>query len=173
MRHWANYMTYPKDFPNDVTFTIGQSHEATDWNFAQWTWYCKKPYWSIDFEGPAVRTGTATLTVGVAGSNPLNGHHTETVISVNGTKVATLELVKSGAAAYRSGGSDSLYQLKYVTFDASLLKPGMNEIEIGDSHATPFPTIPPGASGRDAFDGMKVGTVGAVMYDAIRLEIGK
>ncbi len=172
MRHYANYMTYPQAFPNDVTFVIGKSHEATDWNYAQWTWYCKKPYWSIDFTLPSQLTGTATMTVGIAASNPLNGHSTNTVIKVNGHEVQDLHLIKSGAAAYRSGGSDSQYQLKYVTFDASLLKPGDNEITLGDRKATPYPAIPAEAEGRTAYDGMSVGTVGAVMYDAIRLEVG-
>ena len=170
MRHWANYMTYPQNFPNDVTFVIGKSHEATDWNYAQWTWYCKKPYWSIDFTLPKQPVGKATLTIGIAASNPLNGHSTNTVIKVNGRQVDELHLPKSGAAAYRSAGNDSLYQVKYVTFDASLLKPGQNEITLGDRRATPFP--PATSTGPTVYDGIVVGTVGAVMYNSIRLEVG-
>ena len=43
-RHYGNFLRYPKDFANDVTFVVGKSKEAEDWNFAQWSWYSKKPY---------------------------------------------------------------------------------------------------------------------------------
>jgi len=161
MRHWANFMTYPQNFPNDVTFTIGKSVEATDWNYAQWTWYCKKPYWSIDFTVPHAQTGTATLTFGIAASDPLHGRTTHTLVKVNGQQVGELQLVKSGDASYRSSGEDSLYQLKYVTFPANLLTSGVNEITLGDANATPFPSK----------DEQMQGRVGSVMYDAIRLEV--
>jgi rhamnogalacturonan endolyase len=170
MRHWANFLRYPKDFPNDVSFTIGQSHEATDWNFAQWTSYSKNKYWRILFTLPKAATGTATLTLGIAASDPVNGHTTHTRIIVNGTAVGELHLPKSGAAAYRSGGSDSPYRVEYVTFDASLLKPGANVVELGDEKATPFPPITDPASPIPPSD---LGAIGAVMYDAIRLEIGQ
>ena len=163
MRHWANFMSYPLNFPNDVTFTIGKSRETTDWNYAQWTWYCKTPYWSIDFALPNTQNGTATLTFGIAASNPLHGKTTHTLVKVNGQQVGELLLVKSGAAAYRSSGEDSLYQLKYITFPGKLLTAGGNEITLGDADATPFP----------AKDEQMLGHVGSVMYDAIRLEVGK
>lgn len=163
MRHWANFMTYPQNFPNDVTFTVGKSVEATDWNYAQWTWYCKKPYWSIDFTVPHALTGTATLTFGIAASDPLHGRTTHTLVKVNGRQVGELKLVKSGAASYRSSGEDSFYQLVYVTFQAALLTGGANEITLGDADATPFPSKAEQMLGR----------VGSVMYDAIRLEVGK
>jgi rhamnogalacturonan endolyase len=184
MRHWANFMSYPVNFPNDVTFTIGKSHEATDWNYAQWTWYCKKPYWSIDFSLQKPQTGTATLTLGFTASDPLQDDVrdalatkpivgfsagpqpvegvTHLVVKVNGQQAAVLLLPKSGAAAYRSSGEDSLYQLKYVTFPAALLKAGANEVTLGDSEATPFPSK----------DEQMLAHVGAVMYDSIRLEVG-
>jgi rhamnogalacturonan endolyase len=161
VRHWANYMRYPAEFPDDVTFTIGKSHEASDWNFAQWTWYSKKPYWAIDFDLPKSLAGKATLTLGFASANPVQGHHTNLQVKVNGTLVDTVHLVKAGAAAYRSGGVDSLYQLSYVTFDAALLKAGRNEITLGHAEAQPFPSR----------DEQMRGQVGEVMYDAIRLEV--
>jgi rhamnogalacturonan endolyase len=161
VRHWANFMRYPKVFPNDVTFVIGKSHEATDWNFAQWTWYCTKPYWTIQFQESQTLAGTAMLTLGICSSNPLHGSHTNLQVKVNGQLVDTLHLPKSGAAGYRSGGEDSLYQVVYVPFDASLLKAGENEITLGDQDAQPFPS--PEVQMR--------GQVGEVMYDAVRLEI--
>ncbi len=52
VRHYGNFLRYPADFPDDVTFTIGKSREERDWNFAQWNWYSRKPYWSILFDLP-------------------------------------------------------------------------------------------------------------------------
>lgn len=170
MRHWANFLRYPKDFPNDVTFTIGQSHEATDWNFAQWTSYVKNKYWRILFNVAKPMSGTATMTFGIAASEPVGSHITHTRIIVNGKDVGELKLTKSGAATYRSGGSDSTYRVEYVTFDASLLKPGANTVELGDAKATPFPPI---TDPNSQVPPATMGAVGAVMYDAIRLEVGQ
>jgi len=161
VRHWANFMTYPQKFPNDVTFTIGKSKEGVDWNYAQWTWCCKKPYWSILFSQTHQLKGTATLTFGITAAKPLGGSETHTIIKINDKEIGQLHLKKSGAAAYRSGGSDSLYQLVRIQFDASLIKAGQNEITIGDRDAKPFPS-------RDEQMG---GKVGAVIWDAIRLEV--
>lgn len=161
VRHWANYMRYPRDFPDDVAYTIGKSRPDRDWNFAQWTWYCKRPYWTIAFTLPHRLAGTATLTLGICSSNPVQGGRTNLQVKVNGHLVDTVHLPKSGEAAYRSGGEDSLYQVVYVPFDASLLKTGGNEITLGDRDAAPFPLPAVQMQGR----------VGAVMYDAIRLEV--
>ncbi len=175
VRHWANYMRYPGDFPDDVTFTIGQSSEKTDWNFAQWTWYCKRPFWRILFALPAPSgarpssvprppsplCGGATLTLGFASTLPVSGRVTNLQVKVNGQEVAVLHLPKSGEAGYRSGGQDSTYRVEYVTFDAVLLKPGANEITLGHLDAQLFPSR----------EEQMRGHVGEVMYDAIRLEV--
>ncbi len=58
-RRWGLWLEYPKDFPNDVDFTIGRSDPRTDWNFAQVTRPGPdgKSYvgttWRIHFEVPA------------------------------------------------------------------------------------------------------------------------
>jgi rhamnogalacturonan endolyase len=36
VRHYDNFIRYAREFPQDVTFTIGESKESRDWNFAQW-----------------------------------------------------------------------------------------------------------------------------------------
>lgn len=164
VRHYANYLRYAKDFPDDVIFTIGKGREQTDWNFAQWTWYSKRPYWTIRFDGTdrfANSNGKATLTLGIAATNPLRGRHTNLQIRVNGHEVQVLHLEKSGAAAYRSGGQDSLYRVEYVQFPANLLKSGQNEITLGHTDATQLPDE----------EEQKRGQVGCIMYDAIRLEV--
>jgi rhamnogalacturonan endolyase len=161
VRHFANYLRYAGAFPRDVTFEVGKSREADDWNYAHWTWYCRKPYWTIAFDCPAASHGTATLTFGIAASCPARGGSNNVTITVNGHDVGSLHLSKSGAAVYRSGGMDSLYRVETMTFDAALLKTGSNEIRLAHADAQPIPPR----------DEQMLGHIGAVLYDAIRLEV--
>jgi rhamnogalacturonan endolyase len=77
IRHYGNFLRYPTDFPDDVTFTIGKSQEARDWNFAQWSWYSKMPYWTILFDLPQPQKGKATLTIGLASAQVSGALETE------------------------------------------------------------------------------------------------
>jgi rhamnogalacturonan endolyase len=161
IRHWGNFRWYVREFPDDVNYTIGKSVPAENWNFAQWTWYCKKPWWSIHFRIKKKLSGTATLTLGIAASCPPPHHKwLQLKVIVNGQLVRVVKLKKSGMAVYRSGGQDSDYQVRYVRFNAKLLKPGTNTIHLALQGATPFPK---------SVAIMQRGDVGAVMYDAIRL----
>jgi rhamnogalacturonan endolyase len=203
-RHYENFINYLKDFPNDVTFVVGQSQESKDWNFVQYAIYNKKPYWTIQFDqpGPAL-SGRATLTLGVASADPhttgatnsnsFGGARTDLDVKVNGQLVDTVRLAKTGTAGYRSGSSDSNYNVVYVTFDAALLKPGVNEITLGFERAQSAPADSPylqalqkiragtgqepkasGAGGpsltrEDPL--LNMGPPEQMMYDAIRLEV--
>jgi rhamnogalacturonan endolyase len=163
IRHWGNFRWYPREFPNDVTYTIGKSTPAKDWNFAQWTWYCKKPWWTIDFKLNKQPTGIATLTFGFAATCPPPRKKVLVLdVSVNGHLVHKIRLIKSGMAVYRSGGQDSDYQVRYVTFPAGLLKSGNNIIHLALQGAQPFPR---------SLATQQRGRVGAVMYDAVRLNV--
>ena len=141
-----------------MTFTIGKSKENEDWNFAQWSIYSKKPYWTIQFDMEQALTGKATLTLGFVSAHPPRGGRTNLQVKVNGKEVDAVHLPKTGTAGYRSGGSDNVYNVVYVTFEAALLKKGTNEITLGHSEAQPAAE-------------WKRGVPGQVMYDAIRLEI--
>jgi rhamnogalacturonan endolyase len=79
-------------------------------------------------------------------------------VKVNGKEVEVVHLPKTGTAGYRSGNSDSPYNVVYARFDATLLKRGSNEIAIGHAEA-------------QAVSEWKRGVPGQVMYDAIRLEV--
>jgi rhamnogalacturonan endolyase len=158
-RHYENFARYPKEFPDDVTFTIGRSKEREDWNFAQWAIYSKKPYWTIQFNQSQPLKGKATLTIGFASTIPPKGGHTNLETKVNGHAVEAVHLPKSGTAGYRSGNQDSVYSVVYISFDAALLKKGMNEITLGHAEAQLFSA------------GDRHGVPGEVMYDAIRLEV--
>jgi rhamnogalacturonan endolyase len=173
-RHYGNFLRYPRDFPNDVHFVVGQSRDSTDWNFAQWSWYNRTPDWTIDFTLDHQPTGNATLTMGFAAVVPVKEPVTHLRVQVNGTPVVPtlvngappesrepyVELRKSGQAAYRSGSADSTYNLVYLTFDAGVLRAGRNQISLSFPEAQPFPPR----------DRVADTPLGAVMYDAIRLE---
>lgn len=61
-------------------------------------------------------------------------------VTLNGKRITVLHLRKSGAAVYRSGGQDSKYQVRYVPFNADLLKAGLNRITLGFTRAFKAPT---------------------------------
>ena len=156
MRHYDNFIRYVREFPQDVTFTIGRSQESEDWNFAQWGWYAKNPQWTIRFDEPKALTGRATLTLGVCASLARRLE-----VKVNGRTAGVLDLPKTGAAPYRSAGQDSEYHVYPVSFDAGWLRAGTNEITLGIQGAVPFANP----------DQARPGKIGAVMYDALRLEV--
>ncbi len=159
-RNYDAFLRYFQAFPHDVTFTIGQSKEATDWEFAQWGWYNEKPHGTIRFPLAAAAIpakGTATLTLGIASAQTSN-----VLITINGKKLDPLPLPKTGGAGYRSGAGDSRYLVKYVTFDASLLRPGDNEITLGQSRMEKFTPELLAKELRPKND---------IMYDAVRLEV--
>jgi rhamnogalacturonan endolyase len=155
-RQFEMFRRYPVDFPDDVTFTVGKSDPAKDWNYAQWTCYAKQPVWTIRFDAPSPSAGAATLTIGFASAQPLAGRRTHLEVKVNGTLIETIGLPKTGTAGYRGSMQDSAYNLRVLRFDGKLLHPGTNEITLGHADARPF--------------GVGQG-VGQVMYDALRLEV--
>lgn len=159
-RNYDTFKNYFHDFPDDVTFTIGRSRERDEWYFAQWSWFNKKPYWTIRFDLDQRQSGKATLTLGIASVQPAG----ELIVTVNGTLVASLALEKSGAAGYRSGSQDSRYSVRPIEFDTALLRAGTNEITLGWSGAEPFPQSADERAKRKR-------PHGAIMYDAIRLEV--
>ena len=73
-----------------------------------------------------------------------------------------MALPKTGGAGYRSGAQDSMYVVKYVTFDASLLHAGKNEITLGQARMAKFTPELLAKELRPKND---------VMYDAVRLEV--
>jgi rhamnogalacturonan endolyase len=159
-RDFEMFKRYRKEFPEDVTFTIGESDPARDWNYAQWSLYSRKPVWAIRFRADGVQAGAATLTLAFASAQPARGPATNLEVKVNGTLVDTVHLPKTGTAGYRRSAQDSPWNVRRLRFDAALLRPGMNEITLGHAEARQFPG-----------DGNVRGPVGQVMYDAIRLEV--
>ena len=156
-RHFTNHLRYAENFPHDVTFTIGQSREDRDWNFSQWGWYRERPWWAVRFKEPRAGKGTGTLTLAFAAFDYPRGLR----VRLNGREIGTVNLKKSGMAAYRCGGQDSLRQTVTLEFDAALIGARMNELQLEPAGAVPF--SPENDSGP--------AQLGAVMYDALRLEV--
>jgi len=161
-RDFEMFKHYPEDFPEDVTYTVGTSDPARDWNYAQWALYVKKPVWTIRFGLDHPANGKVTLTLAFASAQPQRGRVTNLQVKVNGRLIDTIHLPKTGTAGYRGGAQDSRWNVRTLEFDASLLHSGSNEITLGHAEAR---LVSPGAEIR--------GPVGQVMYDAIRLEVDR
>ena len=146
---WGLYNLYPQEFPNDVDFVIGKSDPARDWNYAQppipdGTGHWKDSTWRIRFDLDKGVQGTAILRLAICGARggPVD-------VAVNGTPVGgTGELPESGVM--HRDGIRGVETYRDVRFDAALLKPGRNTIEL-TKHA------------RAWTDG--------VLYDYLRLEL--
>lgn len=162
VRHYRNFIRYLQAFPDDVNYTVGVSTPAKDWNFAQWGWYNKVPYWQINFRLARPQHGLATLTLGFCATLMSRGG---LKITLNGRQLTVLHLPKSGAAIYRSGGQDSKYQVVYLHFNARLLRKGMNHITLGFTHAF---RAPRSYKARMRYHPTPIG---AVIYDSIRLQV--
>jgi rhamnogalacturonan endolyase len=169
-RQYQMFAAYPKQFPNDVDFSVGKSDIRTDWNYAQWSWFAHDPKWRVHFDVPNTTTGTATLTIGFASAQPPHGRQTDLRVAVNGREVSAIHLPKTGTAGYRGGVQDSPWNVRVIPFDAGLLRAGANELTLAHADAEPFRVV---ASPTDENDDAPPGTgfPGQVMYDALRLEL--
>jgi rhamnogalacturonan endolyase len=127
--------------PADLTFTIGKSKERDDWYFAQG----KPGNWDVDFTLDRAPSGTAHLTVAIAGvsQNP------RLTVSVNGSAIKSLAYAND-AATYRAALRGARYQLEDISFPANLLHSGANTVRFAMTAA---------------------GKNGGIMYDTIKLEI--
>jgi rhamnogalacturonan endolyase len=177
---WGWYLRYPLLFPNDITYTIGQSDYHKDWFFEQvphaenMSWLnpaAKDPAnqrfgwinvgtpgqdmwntigqgrattWTVKFNMDKSTQGYAALRVALAGADGNGG----LAVAVNGQNVGTIHPTATNALRYNT--DTGVWQERTLTFDAALLKPGENEMQL---------TVPAG----DLTTG--------VVYDYLRLEL--
>jgi rhamnogalacturonan endolyase len=184
---WGWCLRYGDLFPNDITYTIGQSDYHKDWFFEQvphalsdawknpdakdplnqrfgwvkaeslteypqsntagpWRIYGRgrATTWTIKFNMADASKGQAALRIALAGADGNGG----LAISVNGTAVGTIHPVATNALRYNT--DTGVWEQYTQPFDAALLKPGENQIQL---------TVP----GGDLDSG--------VVYDYLRLEI--
>ncbi len=148
---WGLYLRYPEEFPHDVDFLVGVSDWRTDWNYAQpprpngrggWT----STTWRVRFVLDEALKGTAVLRLGICGARggPV-------FVSVNGHPIGdTGELPESGVM--HRDGIRGVQIERDLRFDAALLRPGTNVLELTKS-------------ARQWTDG--------VLYDVLRLELAE
>jgi rhamnogalacturonan endolyase len=153
--HWGWYLQYPKLFPNDVNYTIGQSDFRKDWFFEQVP-HNEDPananalapgrstIWSIAFNLPDAPAGKAILRLAICGVGAR-----ELSVSVNGRPAGTVTDLSYNATINRDGIGGSWGEHD-VAFDASLMHAGKNILKL---------TIPAG------------GLTSGIMYDYLRLEL--
>jgi len=168
--HWGLWRRYPTDFPEDVSFVIGESKEEKDWNFAHWNWFSKKNAWTIEFELNEKPKGTAVLTFGIAAArghstNGLGANRKETDLRVlvNDKEVGAVAAASTGGDSYRSARQSTRYGVHEIRFDAGLLHNGRNAITLRHALGNPYK--------RGEEKGETGAGPGCIMYDAIRLEI--
>src|SRR5205823_1271937 len=122
--HWGLYLQYPKEFPTDVNYTIGQSDFHKDWNYAQVPRATddigKSPgtatTWTVHFNLPdAPPPGKAMLRLAFCGSS-----NTTVSITVNGTPAGDTGRLPYNATINRDAIQGSWFE-RDITFDASLM----------------------------------------------------
>jgi rhamnogalacturonan endolyase len=153
--HWGWYLKYPKLFPLDVNFVIGQSDYRKDWFFEQVPYNTRSnnvtgggrgdgTTWAVIFNLTNAPHGKATLRLALCGigTRSLNG-------VMNNRDIGTITDLTYNATINRDG-IGGLWCERDLVFDASLMKAGTNTLEL---------TIP-------------VGTLtSGIIYDYLRLEL--
>jgi hypothetical protein len=146
---WGNWFDYLTDFPNDITFVIGSSNEATDWNYAQVLVDNGSSYditpWDIVFTMGEVKRGQAILTIPIASSRDATLN-----VKVNGTEVYNVSISPNDTGIAR----DSIrgqYKVIVVRFATNLLNHGSNTITLTQVK--------------------NISEFCSILYDAVRLEI--
>ena len=154
--HWGWYMEYPKLFPNDVTYTIGQSDYRKDWFFEQvphaehddgtGRGQGRATTWTVKFNLPQAPQGHATLRLAICG---VAARSIE--VAMNDQPAGTVGGIGLNATINRDGIAGSWVE-KDIAFDASLMKAGDNILKL---------TIPAG------------GVTSGIIYDYLRLELAQ
>jgi rhamnogalacturonan endolyase len=153
--HWGWYLQYPKLFPNDVNFTIGQSDFHKDWFFEQVP-HNENPTnttglgngratsWTINFNLPAAPHGKATLRLAICGIG------TRTIAAtLNGQSIGTVTGLTYNATINRDG-IGGYWGEHDLAFDAAQMQAGENVLKL---------TIPAGS------------LTSGIIYDYLRLEL--
>jgi rhamnogalacturonan endolyase len=148
--NWAPWENFSLDFPNGLTYAVGSSHWANDWDYAEptildpTTGNENAQTWTVTFtmpQGP-VSNATACIYMGIAAdfSGPV-------IVTVNNTNLGSTTGVtatptgisSTGFFPYYSGaGCDAMIRMsshgifcdERITFPGSLLKAGANTVTL-------------------------------------------
>lgn len=146
---WSKWLEYPFDFPNGgPNYTVGQSRWSTDWNFIQPVVTDAAGNYddstsTITFTLASVPTGSASLYLAIG-----SDYEGPVVLTVNNNNLANESVTSTPATtlattgyfpAYNNYESDAniregphgVFSDERFTFAASLLKSGVNTINIG------------------------------------------
>ena len=135
-----------EQIPANLTYTIGQSNEATDWYYAQTQ---KNGTWTVKFNLDERPAGRVYLTASLAGCS---GTGSTITVKVNGTQRATWKPGFNDACIYRSAINSGRHYVYSCDFINTGLKVGENTVTFT-------------YSGGGSKDG--------IMYDCIKLEAGE
>ena len=133
--------------PANLTYTVGSSHPATDWYYAQ----TQEGTWTINFECDKTYTDPLHLTIATAGAARDN---VKVEVKFNDNAALQSIAYRNDAGVYRSavlGGKDSVV---VVEVPANQLRRGTNALHL-------------------KLWNKPENRVGGVMYDLIKLEAGK
>lgn len=131
--------------PQNLTYTIGQSNEKTDWYYAQ----TKDGTWTVKFDVDERPSGRAYLTASIAGCA---SEKATISVKLNGTVKATWKPGYKDASVYRSAVNSGRHYVYTVDFPCTDLKIGSNLITFQTSNT----------GGKNGF-----------LYDCIKLEAGE
>ena len=138
--NWAPCQDFSLDFPDGLTYTVGQSHWATDWDNAQGTVLdpttgnLNGNTWTVSFNLPSAPTNNAQASIyfGIAAS-----YQGAVIVQVNGSNIAGSTgffpyYSSSGSAndAMIRMGSHGIFSDWWINFDGSLLHQGPNTITL-------------------------------------------
>ena len=132
--------------PANLTYTIGESNEATDWYYAQTQ---KNGTWTIKFNLDERPAGRVYLTASLAGCS---GTGSTITVKVNGTQRAPWKPGVNDACIYRSAINSGRHYVYTCDFLNTGLKAGENTVTFT-------------YSGGGSKDG--------IMYDCIKMEAGE
>lgn len=141
---------FPKRFPSDVSFTIGQSRADADWPFIhpgpEDSWAGGRPHrFDVNFTLPAVAAGYYRLVIDFVGSRSVMPPRLTLVI--NGTELKRRLPAGTGDQALTNPKVRKAFKVEQL-FPASLLRPGANVISVLNAEG------------------------GWTLYDSLRLEDG-
>jgi rhamnogalacturonan endolyase len=130
--------------PDDLTFTVGKSREQDDWYYAQHGPAAPRTStWSIKFKIKSVPSGSAYLTIPVAGGPG------DIAVLVNGKQVGRV-FHRDDASVRRAANRSGVYERFEFTFPTSDLAVGENTVSLRTLRAS--------------------GNFNGIMYDTIVLE---
>jgi hypothetical protein len=111
---------------DNLTYTVGQSNWATDWNYVQYTANANVT-WKIKFNLTKAPTAGSQAAIYLAFAADFGG---TVAATVNGTSVSTGFSPAQQADAMVRLGSQGAFGDTRITFAGSLLKIGANEIDL-------------------------------------------